>query len=89
MVKHLTGLGKNLDIFLDLAMLTYNTYITPNSSNLSPFEIALGRKAKIIPELEITPDIPFSGTFKDAYTILQRKFDVDFSFCWLNLVVSW
>ena len=29
MVKHLTGLGKNLDIFLDPAMLTCYTYSTP------------------------------------------------------------
>ena len=37
MVKHLTGLGKNWDIFLDPTMLTYNTYRTPNLNNLSPF----------------------------------------------------
>ena len=35
--------------------------------------MALGRKAKIIPELAVTPDVPVSGTFKDAYTLLQRK----------------
>ena len=73
MVKHLTSLGKNWDIFLDPTMLTYNTYSTPNSDNLSPFEIALGRKAKIILELEVTPDVPVSGTFKDSYTLLQEN----------------
>ena len=73
MVKHLTGLCQNWDIFLDLAMLTYNNYSTPNLDNLSSFEIAPGRKAKIIPELEVTPDVSVSGTFKDAYTLLQRK----------------
>ena len=61
-----------MGIFLDSAMLTYNTYSTPNLDNLSPFEIALGRKAKIIPELEVTPDVPVAGTFKDAYTLLQK-----------------
>ena len=54
-------------------MLAFNTYSTPNLDNLSPFEIALGRKAKIIPELEVTPDVLVSGTFKDVYTLLQRK----------------
>ena len=73
MVNHLTGLSKNWNIFLDPTMLTYNTYSTPNLDNLSPFEIALGRKPKIIPELEVTPDVPVSGTFKDAYTLLQGK----------------
>ena len=73
MVKHLTGLGKNWVTFLDPAMLTYNTYSTINLDSLSPFEIALGRKATIMPELEVTPDVPVSVTFKDAYTLLQRK----------------
>ena len=73
MIKHLTDLGKNWDIFLDPTMLTYNTYIRLNLDNLSPFEIALGRKAKIIPELVATPDVSVSGNFKDAYTLLQRN----------------
>ena len=41
-------------------MLTYNTYNTPNLDNLNHFEIALGRKAKIILELEVTLDVPVS-----------------------------
>ena len=73
MVKHLTGLGKNWDIFLDPAMLTYNTYSTANLDNPSPFEIAIGREAQLIPDLEVTPDVPVSGTFKDASILLQRK----------------
>ena len=73
MVKHLSSLGTNRDILLDPTMLTYNTYSTPNLDNISSFEIALGRKAKIIPELEVIPDVPVSGIFKDGYTLLQRK----------------
>ena len=41
--------------------------------NLSPFEVALGRKAKIIPSLELNPAIPIAGTFRDAYEILNKK----------------
>ena len=44
MVKHLTSLGKNWDMFLDPAMLTNNTYSIPNLDSLSPFKITLGRK---------------------------------------------
>ena len=54
-------------------MLTYNTYSTPNLHNVSPFVIALDRKVKIIPKLEVTPNVPVSGIFKDTYTLLQRK----------------
>ena len=50
-------------------MLTYYTYSTPTVGNLSSFDIALGTKAKIIPELEVTSYVPVSGTFKDAYIL--------------------
>ena len=73
MVKHLTGLGKNWDIFLDFAVITYNTYSTPDLDNFSCFEITLDRKAKLKPKLEVTSDVPVSGTFKDAYTLIVRK----------------
>ena len=75
MIKHLTGLDKNWDIFLDPVIITYNIYSTPYLDNLSPFEIALDRKAKIIPELEVTPDVPVLGTFKDAY-ITSKKITI-------------
>ena len=39
LMKHLTGLGKNWDDFVDPAMLTYNTYCTPNLDNLCPFQL--------------------------------------------------
>ena len=51
-------------------MLAYNTYSTPDLGNHSPFEIALDRKAKIIPDLEGTPDVSVSLTFKDTYILL-------------------
>ena len=63
MANHLTGLSKNWDIFLDPVMLICNTYSMTNLDNLNCFEMALGRKAKIIPVLEVTPDVPVSGIF--------------------------
>ena len=30
-----------------------------------------------------------NGAFADTDRINKHKYDVDFSFCWLNLVVSW
>ena len=54
-------------------MLTYNTCNTPNLDNLSPFELALGRKPILVPRLENTPHIPVTGTFAKAKQILEQK----------------
>ena len=73
LMKHLTGLGKDWDNYVDPAMLTYNTYCTPNLDNLYPFQLAFGKNPRIIPEIEIEPAKPFVGTFKEAYEILKKK----------------
>ena len=49
LMKHLTGLGDNWPSYCKPAMLSYNSYATPNLNNLSPFEIAIGRKATFCP----------------------------------------
>ena len=36
-----------------------------NLANFSPYELIFGRKPKILLNLETTPDIMVSGTFKD------------------------
>ena len=54
-------------------MLTYNTYNTPNLDNLSPFELALGRKCILVPRLENTLLIPVKGTFAKAKQVLEQK----------------
>ena len=55
LMKHLTGLGDNWPLYCKPAMLSYNSYATPNLDNLSPFEIAIGRKAILAPEFEHKP----------------------------------
>ena len=57
-MKHLSGFGRNWHIFAKPCMIAYNSYSTPNLAGLSPFELALGRKANMIPMLEVTPSIP-------------------------------
>ena len=44
LMKHLTGLGDNWPSYCKPAMLSYNSYATPNLDNLSPFEIAHRKK---------------------------------------------
>ena len=39
LMKHLSGLGDDWHLYTRPAMLTYNTYNTPNLDNLSPFEL--------------------------------------------------
>ena len=73
LIKHLSGKGDNWDIFLAPAMLAYNTYSTPNLDGYSPFELTLGRKAKIVPSMEVTPEVPVTGTFREQQNILKKQ----------------
>ena len=73
LMKHLSGLGDDWHLYTRPAMLTYNTYNTPNLDNLSPFELALGRKPILVPKLENVPHIPVTGTFANAKQVLEKK----------------
>ena len=73
LMKHLSGLGDDWHLYTRPAMLTYNTYNTPNLDNLSPFELALGRKPILVPRLENVPHIPVTGTFAKAKQVLEKK----------------
>ena len=56
------------------AMLSYNSYATPSLDNLSPFEIAIGRKGPHWPpKFEDKPRIPITGTHTEAKEKLQKK----------------
>ena len=72
-LTHLTGLGNDWHIYAKPCMLTYNSYATPNLDGICPFELVLGRKPRIVPILEVSPPIPVTGTFKDAYDILNKR----------------
>ena len=74
LMKHLSGLGDDWHLYTRPAMLTYNTYNTPNLDNLSPFELALGRKPILVPKLENVPHIPITGTFAKAKQVLEKKY---------------
>ena len=66
LIKHLTGLGTQWKYYCKPCQLIYNTAVSPNLADLSPFELVFGRRAKLCPELEITPNIPVTGTFSQA-----------------------
>ena len=73
LMKHLSGLGLDWDIYCKPAMLVYNSYASTNLADFSPFELVFGRKANICPELEIKPQIPITGTHKQAFELLQKR----------------
>ena len=39
----------------------------------SPYKLVFGRKPKLLLNLETTPDIKVSGTFKDYYELLNKR----------------
>ena len=72
LTKHLTNLGQMWPKYLSLATFMYNTFNTLNLANYSPYELVFGRKPKILLNLETTPDIKVSGSFKEYYELLNR-----------------
>ena len=73
LMKYLSGLGDDWHLYTRPAMLTYNTYNTPNLDNLSPFELALGRKPILVPRLKNMLHIPVTGTFAKAKQVLEQN----------------
>ena len=59
--------------YLPLATFVYNTFNTPNLANYSPYELVFGRKPKNLLNIESTPDIKVSGSFKEYYKLLNKR----------------
>ena len=71
--KHLTDQGQMWHKFLALAMFAYNLFHSPNLGNYSPYELMFIRKHRIFINIETSPDIKISGTFKDYHTLLTKR----------------
>ena len=52
LTKHLTSLGQMWPKYLSLATFAYNTFNTPNLGNYSPYELTVGRKPKLLIDVE-------------------------------------
>jgi len=63
--------GPWVNFVLD-AMRMYNGYASPNLDGLSPYELVFGRKAKIMPMMEISVDAPAAGTYRQYLRNLQK-----------------
>ena len=51
----------------------YIKFNTRNLVNLSPYELVLGRKPKMLLNLETTSDIKVAGTFRDYHSLLNKR----------------
>ena len=67
------NLGQMWPKYLSLATFMCNTFNSPNLANYSPYELVFGRKPKILLNLETTPDIMVTGTFKEYYELLNKR----------------
>ena len=65
------NLGQTWPKYLSLATFAYSIFNTPNLANCSLYELVLGRKPKILLNLEMMPDIKVSGSFKEYYNIVK------------------
>ena len=76
LTKHLTNLGQMWLKYLSLSTFAYNIFNTPNLENLSPYELIFGRKPRSLLNLESTPDIKVSATFKEYYDLLNKRLNI-------------
>ena len=55
LTKHLMDLGQMWPKYFPLATLAYDSFNAPNLANYSPYELVLGRKPKLLLDLENQP----------------------------------
>ena len=76
LTKHLADHGQMWPKYLPLATLVYNTFNSPNLGSYSPYELVFGRKPKLLLDAENDPDIIVSGTYKDYYTLVNKRYSI-------------
>ena len=76
LTKHLTNLGQTWPKHLSLSTFAYDTFNTPNLANYSPYELVFSRKPRILLNLETDPNINLSGSFKEYYTLLNKRIKI-------------
>ena len=69
----MTNLGQMWPEYLSLTTFAYNTFNSPNLAYFSPYELVFRRNPKILLNLETTPDIKVSGTFKDYHELSNKR----------------
>ena len=70
----MTNLGQMWPKYLSLAIFAYSTFTTSNLGIYSPYDLVFSRKPRSLLTLESTPNTKASGTFKEYYTLLNKRF---------------
>ena len=73
LTKHLTGLGQMWIKYVSLATFAYNTFNRPNLGSSRPYELTIGRKPKLLFNVEKNPDIKVSRNFREYYDSLNKR----------------
>ena len=73
LTKHLTNIGEMWPKYLPVATFAYNAFNTQNLGNHSPCELIFGRESRSLLNLDSTPDIKVSRTFKVYYELLNKQ----------------
>ena len=75
LTKHLTGQEQMWHRYLPLATFAHNTFNSPNLANHSPYKLVVGRKPKLLLDLEMDPDIKVSGTYREYFIQLGKRLE--------------
>ena len=59
-MKHITGLGQYWPKYLPFAIYSYNTFCNPNLNGFSPYKLVIGRKSKLLIDLETDTNVKVS-----------------------------
>ena len=62
-------------VYLPLATFAHNMFNSPNLANHSPYELAFGKKPKLLLDLETDQDIRVSGTYREYFTQLGKNWN--------------
>ena len=73
LTKHLTGQGQMWHKYMPLGIFANNMFNSPNLANHSPYKLVLGRKPKLLLDLEMDPDIKVSGTYRECFHSTRQK----------------
>ena len=73
LTKHLTEQGQMWPKFLPLATLASIQFNSPNIGNYSLYKLVFCRQPKILLDLETGLGIKVSGSYKDYYSLLNKR----------------
>ena len=75
LTKHMTGQGQMWHKYLPLVTFTHNTFNSPSLANHSPYKLVLGRKPKLLLDLETDPDVKVSGMYREYFLQLSKSLE--------------